>query len=783
MQRKRKLFKRAGLAASLLPTLLLAQGALAQSASGAAKPSAKKAQAKKAPANAQPAAQDVPAAAAPPAARTAEQAAPLPTVDVVGKTGYGGTNPYSKEYAVTRSSTATKTDTPIMETPMAIQEVSRAVMDDQQVISLKESVQNVSAVQWSPVEGNLYESYVIRGFDSNTSLLRNGVRELAWAAETANIDRVEVLKGTAAGLYGRVEPGGIVNRVTKQPLWTPYYSAQQQFGSFDLFRSTVDATGPINDQLAYRFNVAYQTNQSYRDFVNNERVFLAPAITWRPSDRTEIGLMLEYQYDKLRWDDGIPAVGNRPADLPYSRYLAYPNSYDNQERELVDFHWSHAFNDDWKINQRFVASLANYYQQNTFGWGLDTTDNRTLYMSLWNSAQNRNTYSQNINLTGHVDTWGAKHTLLLGFDFFIFNQTGSSPSSHEHIPAMDIYNPDYGKIAGVNTQPRPYDSFGARNQTWYGLYFQDQVKLWDKLSLLMGGRVDWAEFGEYWGAASPSQAQNLADKGSINVSKVTPRVGIVYQPVDWLSVYGNYTQSLGANNGHDLNNKPLGPQQGQGFEAGLKGQFLDQRLMTSLAYFNILKTNLAAGSSDPILAQQGVVNTIGAARNQGIEFDLSGRVTDNWSVIANYAWINTVVTSDGSQTVWNSDYSNSVFLPNGFTGNRLPAVPRHSANIWVKYDFTDELFKGFSLGTGLRMATQTQGDPANDYQIPGYVIWNAMAAYKYKLKDYTLTAQFNANNILDHKYYAGVDLVDQSYRFNIIPAAPANFMGSLRLEY
>jgi len=782
--RKQRMLKRAGLAASLLPALLLAQGAMAQAAAtGAAKPPAKKSAAKKnpAPASVQPAAKDAQPAAAP---KAQEGAASLPTVTVVGKTNdYGGADPYSKDYAITHTSTATKTDTPIMETPMAIQVVPRAVMDDQQVVSLKESVQNVSAVQWSPVQGNLYENYVIRGFDSNNSMMRNGVRETAWAAETANIDRVEVLKGTAAGLYGRVEPGGLVNRVTKQPLFTPYYSAQQQFGSFDMFRSTVDATGPINDQLAYRFNVAYQKNQSFRAFENNERIFLAPSLTWRISDRTEVGLNFEYQYDKLRWDDGFPAVGNRPANLPYDRYLSYPNSNDNQEREVVDFHWSHAFNADWKLEQRFVAALANYYQDNTFGWALDTTDNRTLTMGLWNAAQNRNTYSQYLNLTGHADTWGAKHTFLLGFDFFIFNQTTSTPSNTPAIPSMDIYNPDYGKINGVNIQPRPYDSFYANNQTWYGLYFQDQIKLWDKLSLLMGGRADWAEIGSYWGAGSPGEAQTLANQNSLNVSKVTPRFGITYQPLDWLSAYGSYTESLGANNGRDLNNQPLAPQQGQGFEAGFKGQFLDKRVMSSLAYFNILKKNIQAGSPDPILAQQGYANTIGAARNQGIEFDVSGQATENWSVIANYAWINSRIVSDGSQTVWNSDYSDSVFLPRGFVGNRLPLVPRHSANVWVKFDFTDPMFKGLSLGTGVRMGTQTQGDPANDYQIPGYVVWNAMAAYKYKLKDYTMTAQFNAYNMLDHRYFSGSDLADQSYRFNIFPAAPANFMGSLRFEY
>jgi len=236
----------------------------------------------------------------------------LPTVKVLGKTVYDLTNPYNTAYNRPNASTATKTDTPIMETPMSIQVVPRAVMDDQQVISIKDALQNVSGVQWSPVEGNLYENFILRGFDANSSTARNGIREEAFSAETANLDRIEVLKGPAAMLYGRVEPGGLINRVTKQALFTPYYSVQQQAGSFENYRTTLDATAPINSQLAYRFNLAYQNNNSYRDFVGNERIFLAPSLTWKPTDRTELGLTLEYQKDNGRWDDGYQLLATVP---------------------------------------------------------------------------------------------------------------------------------------------------------------------------------------------------------------------------------------------------------------------------------------------------------------------------------------------------------------------------------------------------------------------------------------------------------------------------------------
>ncbi|MDD5033687.1 MAG: TonB-dependent receptor [Methylococcaceae bacterium] len=698
----------------------------------------------------------------------------LPKVTVKAKAGYDANDPYNKDYAVPNATTATKTDTPIMETPLSIQVVPKVVLDDQQAVSLKDGLQNVSGVQWSPVEGNLYENFVLRGFDAGNSIARNGIRDTALATDLANIERLEVLKGPASILYGRIEPGGLINRVTKQPLFLPYYSLQQQFGSFDLYRTTVDATGPINQELAYRFNLAYQSNNSFRDFVDNDRIFLAPSLTWRPTDRTELGLTLEYQYDKLRWDDGIPAIGNRPANVPISRYLGDPISKDTQEKELVDFHWSHEFNKDWKINQRFVASLVTYHQFNVLPLGIHN-DNRTLDMGLWDSHQERNTYSQNINLTGHAETWGAQHTILAGFDFYQFDQPGASPTISATIPNFDLYNSNAGKLDGVALH-YPRNSYGFNGQTWYGIYFQDQVKLWDKLHLLAGGRYDWATVGTAYGAATESLAETAAAKKELNVDKFNPRFGIVYQPWSWASLYANYTESLGANSGRNqATNTPLKPQEAHQYEVGIKNEFFDGRLNSTLAFFEITKKNIAALWPDPTLALQGFGFSIGEARSRGIEYDLSGQLTENWSLIANYAYTDAIITkgiNDGTGPA-----------PQVRRGNRLPLAPKHSANLWIKYELTDGALKGLSFGTGARIVSQRQGDVQNDFQLPGYVTWNAMMGYKYKLGDSTLTAQLNAYNLLDKRYYAGTDLVDGATRVNIIPGAPINFMGSVRLEY
>jgi len=230
------------------------------------------------------------------------------------------------DYQTPSATTATKLETPILQTPVSIQVVPRTVMDDQQVIELKEALKNVSGVQPAFGFGSLFNGFTIRGFTSpllTISLFRNGARRRANEFETANVERIEVVKGPAAVLYGRLDPGGVVNLVTKRPEPEPAYSAQQQIGSFGLYRTVLDATGPVtaDRSLLYRTTLTYQQSGSFRDFEGLERIFLAPSLIWSPSSRTEVHLNLEYKKDNLVTSYGIPAIGTRPAPVPISRFL------------------------------------------------------------------------------------------------------------------------------------------------------------------------------------------------------------------------------------------------------------------------------------------------------------------------------------------------------------------------------------------------------------------------------------------------------------------------------
>lgn len=217
----------------------------------------------------------------------------LPTVKVTGAVELDVNDPYNQSYTVTNSSTATKTDTPIMDTPVSIQVVPRAVLKDQQAFRIQDAVKNVSGVQQRDNDG--YDNFIVRGFDLGRLTFRNGIRIPLVNLDFANIQQVEVLKGPASILFGRIEPGGMINAVTKRPQEEAYYSLEQRFGSYDFYRTEASATGALTDDksLLYRFDLSYMDKNSYRDFVLNDRIFIAPSLTWKPSDSTEFNLSLD----------------------------------------------------------------------------------------------------------------------------------------------------------------------------------------------------------------------------------------------------------------------------------------------------------------------------------------------------------------------------------------------------------------------------------------------------------------------------------------------------------
>ncbi|MDD1622803.1 MAG: TonB-dependent receptor [Methylococcaceae bacterium] len=695
----------------------------------------------------------------------------LSTVTVVGKTSYDANDPYNPDYYIPNASTATKTDTPIMETPYTVKVVPHQVLQDQQVIRVEDALTNVAGVQTGFTNGGLNDTFSVRGFQTSTMyrdgyLLPDGSNFGASQArrETANIDHIEVLKGPGSILYGRSDPGGVINLVTKKPQATPYHSIQQQFGSYDRYRTTADSTGAITDdkQLLYRANLSYESANSFRDFVSTDSVFFAPSLTWNISDRTQANLNIEYNHFDNTLDSGIPVVGNRPAPVPRSRQIADPRNNSNVgDRTYLGFDWSHEFNDNWKLTQRFSAEYFDATQLFTFYGTPDANGNlynAPLGMGHPRGANNGHSQQQNyfttLNLTGKFDTGLIQHTMLWGFDYFMLDTQIASECCALGIPGdpFNIYNPSYPTTPLVHNFVKGPD----RNTEWYGLYMQDQIKLPFNLFGNVGVRYDNA-VGRNNGSVTTDD------------DRVSPRGGLLWRPQEWLSVYGNYSENFGPSN--SLFNAPgqqmLSPQTAKEWELGTKTEFLEGRLTASFAYFDLIRNNLPV--PDPF--NPFLTRTVGQEETRGYELEAAGEILPGWRVIGAYthlAYAN--INKDTGYSGLPGDIGN--------TGHRLYGAPRNFGSLWNTYEFQAGVVHGLKLGVGVIAASQSQGSNDNNFQTPGFATLNLLGSYSLNLAGKKLTIQLNANNVLDKTYYQGTNSANR-----VGVATPRTFLGSVRLEF
>lgn len=715
---------------------------------------------------------------------SSETATQLGAIDVKGAADV-------EPYALKTAASGTKTDTPLIETPISIQVVPRAVMDDQKATTIKEVLENVSGVRAQPSLGGT-AGYLIRGFRTG-NIYRNGLLTTPGSSlgdfDAANLESIEVVKGPAQ-LYGRTEPGGLINLNTKRGVDSTYYSIEQSVGSYDFYRTQWDAGGPITQgsELQYRFSGAYQDNNSFRDFVSVERLLLNPSVTWRPVAGTDITLDVEYQKKKALADFGIPVIGRRPADIPISRNLGDPNTPRGyQDTLMVGTEINHRLNADWAVHQRFLFTHGD--SVNTFVNPAPAFDaaqalNQTTGIMQRNIFQQRSeqkVYSTNLDLTGRLDLGATRHDVLLGVDYYrshnLYGSDGQWVAANPAL-AIDIFNPgpSYGIPrsvfdAALKTSSTNLPRSDIYNQ-WHGVYVQDQVTIQERLHLMLGGRYDWAETGRGRATTFSAATDALFNSTPSVIRKdqgFSPRLGVLYEFNPSLSAYGTWTTSFGANNAPAANGRTFDPQIGKQYELGLKAQFFESRLLGTLAAYKLTKDNILVADLSTADPNDRIANKQGS---QGIELDVTGRVSRYLSLIASYAYTDTKVIEDhaaGSPT----------------KGNRLANVPKHAGSLSVRYDLNGQGAQGLSMGAGAYMAGKREVDLANTAQLPGYVRVDAFLAYSgWTLAGSKATAQLNVRNLFDTKYYESTDPDSNvAPRLGVYPGAPLTVIGSLRLEY
>ncbi len=696
----------------------------------------------------------------PPAEKTTE----LSRIEIIGAAP-------ASDYAVSKASTGTKTDTPLLETPLSIQVIPQQVLQDQNATTLDQVLRNVSGVKSDAFATG--EIINLRGF-TNYATFRNGLRlddpTGAGIANLSNVDSVEVLKGPAAILYGRVEPGGIVNLVTKQPKATSGYTIAQSVGSYDHYVTDLDATGPLNEDknVLYRFIATYDKAGSWRygpstqDQLGTEKIFIAPTLQWKVSPQTQVTLEAEYNHSNLNYDTGNlnPYVNNQIVFLPRNQSLITGTA--KQDTTLVGLTWSHKLTDDWSIKHqtfynRLDTDLGNYLTLNYANWpniftqvGSHWTTERGLYPI----TSYQETVATILDLTGHFETAGLKHTLLLGADYYrLKSQFGGKHSST--FVTTDAVNP--GPVTGLAADPTLEMAFPSTTDN-YGVHLQDQIKLPYGVQILGGlryqkvHRTGGTQSGGAGGTYTPDAVQDD--------HAVTPRLGLLWQARDWLSLYGNYAENFGANTGRDFAGDPLKPESAQQYEVGAKAELLGGKLTTSLALFKLTKQNVA--TADPL--NPGFNIAIGEVRSQGVEFDIQGELVPGWNAIATYTYTDAVITKSN----------------NGDEGLRKANVPRNLASISTTYKLPQESLHGWKIGCGVFWRGAAL-DGTNTLITPGRTVVDAMAAYEFKTGQYKTTFQLNIDNVFDRRYYTDALFYANLAQFRA--GAPRTATASVKLEF
>lgn len=663
----------------------------------------------------------------------------LPTVTVTGT---------PDDYRAHTTSTATRTDTPALQTSQSVQIVPRAVIEDQNALTLTDAVRNVSGVQYDfGFNGSMQPLLILRGFPSTSmtamgpmsgisSYYLDGSKVMGVPINMANVQSVEVVKGPASVLYGRSEPGGLVNVVTKPISSVSELSLEQTIGQRGLSRTAIEASGSLNADKTLRGRVAasYYTSDSIRDYVKDRLGNFTGSLAWVPDARTNVTATLDYSDNRYRTDMGIPAVGNRPADLPWSRQYNDSPYLSSAKTTSLKLDASHQIDDTWQVKGRVLSLRSDtsemdiYTYRGDYGMGMTPdqtcpgTGNPLCRYYFGVRPDGRYQVDQfNVDLTGKFQAGGVAHTVLAGFDTYRTKKTGTTYM--QQLSSVDIYNPSLGSTPGLDpmmSMPQDYDDYSR----WTSFYVQDQIALGNGIFLTGALRHDRtsAVFGV------PGTVPN--DK-----SFTTPRLGAAWQFAPNQSVYVQYQDAVSANNGRDtVTGAALEAERARQIEVGHKIELFDGKLSSTVALFQLTKRNRGASVPDPLSPTFTNVVTVGKAVSRGLEWDVSGQITKQLSLIGSYAYTDTEVPEDPT-----------------YKGKELANVARHSASLWARYALDSQ----WTVGGGVFAQGQRQGDSGNTFQMPGYARVDAMLAYRFGLGSSKASLQFNLDNVFNKKYFTG----------------------------
>jgi iron complex outermembrane receptor protein len=642
-------------------------------------------------------------------------------------------------YRAMPSSTTLRSGASPLDTAQTVNVVPEQVLRDQLPRNLDDALANVSGVTQGNTLAGTLDAVMRRGFGDNRdgSIMRNGMPLVQGRSLNAAVESVEVLKGPASLLYGIMDPGGIVNTISKRP-------ELYQHGSMTLLGSTyagnksgadgtVDITGPIgNGGLAYRF-IGYGVSEDYwRNFGRHREMLVAPSLAWY-GENTTVQLNYEHREFITPFDRGtaFDSVTKTPLALPATRRLDEPFNNMWGTSDLMQASVEHRLNQDWKLfaaysynTETFSANQLRITGVNA-RTGVETRSNDGTQGSLSNASYGTS------YLQGNVWLGGFRNEVLFGGDGE-YRTIYRDNLIRQATPNFNFYNPVYGLVVPGSTISAS-DSAQTDKLGQWSLFFQDTLHLTERFALV--GGVRYMDYDQIAGRGRP-----FITNTNVSADKVLPLGGAILKLTDQVSLYASYTQSLKPTStiapltGGVVIGSNIAPEEGTQWETGVRFDF-NKRISGTLALYDIDKKNVLVSQLNPTT---GIVEyrTAGRVRSRGVELDVTGRLTDNWSVIGSYGYTDARVTEDPT-----------------LVGNALQNVALNTASLYLVYDFGTTLPGRLRLGGGARYVGDRPGDATNSFVLPSYTVADVFATYETKVQTFPVIYQLNVKNLFDTVYY------------------------------
>jgi len=570
--------------------------------------------------------------------------------------------------------------------------------------------------------------FLVRGF-STQEFYRNGFavnRGYPNMPDASTLERIEVLRGPASMLYGRGDPGGTFNIVSKQPQAERRTVLGSQVNTDGLRRGTLDTTGALDESAAftYRLNLVAEGSDSFRDHVESERYNIAPVLRWQLSGDTALILEGDYLHNRHPMDRGLTRYPNQAGDLSRDRFLGEESAGKlTNKNATTQLRLEHQLDSQWMLRggiQYLDGSLDGGAVENN---GL-ASDGRTVGRNYSERWLNWNDLAVQANLEGHFDAAGLAHTLLLGVEFDEYNYDSlirRSGGLTSDFP-IDLYDPVYGQPLPALTRTTTYDDENLKS---YAFFVQDQIALTERLKAQVGARLERFE-QRYDNKLTPAGSWDQAHNA------VSPRFGLIYDLTEELAVYANTSRSFKPNRGADRSSQAFDPEKGIAHEVGIKYELPEHDLSVTAALFHITKENVL--TSDPLDSNYQVA--AGEARSRGFDISVAGNITPQWRVIGGYAYVDAEVTE-----------SSSASMP---VGTRLANVPRHSFNLLDTYEFADGPLAGLGIGMGVKYVGDRKGGASSTaFDMDAYTTVDLLAYYPLTER---VRLNLNLNNVFDEEY-------------------------------